>query len=235
MQPLSLNTNWRSHLFLGLIVGAWLAVFLVFVGPFDAAELPLRIRAIILTPYGLLFLAAYLIVVGVQNALHARIARWNWGLEALILLLTYVLTLLFCFAYYKTDIIRGDYSFALFVGAVYLPTVLLISILLLAGRWFLNSGEASSPATTPLLSLSGTGRKDLLQLNPEQLVYATSAQNYVEVFYLADGELKKHLLRTTLKDLEQQAVLLVRIHRSYLINPRHFRRWLDKGRLEVHT
>ncbi|MEO0732793.1 MAG: LytTR family DNA-binding domain-containing protein [Bacteroidota bacterium] len=232
MSPPTPNTSWRAHLFFGLLVGAWLAVFLVIVGPFDAAELPLHIRVLLLPPYGLLFLIAYLLTIGIQNWLFARLGRWNWWLEGLILFLTYAGSLLLSFAYYKTDIIRGDYSFANFVGAVYLPTVLLVSFLLLAGRWYLSRRQAPVP---DVLSLSGTGQKDLLQLAPAQLVYATSAQNYVEVVYLADGELKKHLLRTTLKDLEKQVDLLLRIHRSHLINPQHFRRWLEAGRLEVHT
>ncbi|MEM9260311.1 MAG: LytTR family DNA-binding domain-containing protein, partial [Bacteroidota bacterium] len=134
------------------------------------------------------------------------------------------------------DIIRGTYSFFAFVSSIYLPIVLLLNFLVLAGRWFISRNlTAGAKSTSEAITLSGDGRKDLLQLSPDQLVYAVSAQNYVEVHYLVDGTLKKHLLRTTLKKVEQQTPVLRRIHRSHLINPLHFRRWTGPNSLEVYA
>jgi len=237
MTALSVNTAWQPHFKLGLLIGVWLVVLLIAIAPFDAAELPFRIRLLLLPPYGFLFMLAYLLAVGVQNVVYKSYKRWHWGFEILVVLVANVLGVLICFLYYQSDIIRGDADFLAFASAIYFPIALLICFPLFSGRRYLSrpTPAPAKPIREGLLTLQGDGRKDFLQLPPAQLLYATSAQNYVEIHYLESGETKKHLLRTTLKKLEQQTPVLQRVHRSYLINPTHFRRWSGPNSLEVYA
>ena len=62
--------------------------------------------------------------------------------------------------------------------------------------------------------------KAAMNIAVRNIVYFKSEDNYILLFYKQDQELKKELIRTNLKKLEQELDLpnLVRIHRSYMIN-----------------
>ena len=59
-----------------------------------------------------------------------------------------------------------------------------------------------------------------LSLQLDDLLYLESTDNYVLIYFLYDGELKKELLRNSLKKLEKVFVNLPvkRCHRSYMVN-----------------
>lgn len=61
----------------------------------------------------------------------------------------------------------------------------------------------------------------------------SNAQNYVEIYYLEHDELKKKLIRTSLKKIKTDFDFLIRIHRSHLINPEHFKCWKDTGTISL--
>lgn len=64
--------------------------------------------------------------------------------------------------------------------------------------------------------------RGILQLSvaKENLLYIESADNYISTWYLKNGQLKKQLIRITLKDLSQQLAdtNIVRCHRSFMVN-----------------
>lgn len=72
-----------------------------------------------------------------------------------------------------------------------------------------------------LLVLKGQNLEDMLQLRAEQLLYITSADNYVEVHFLDKNQVEKKLLRNPLKVYEEQLTPYFhfwRCHKSYLVN-----------------
>ncbi|WP_020571796.1 LytTR family DNA-binding domain-containing protein [Neolewinella persica] len=224
---LTINLSFWAHFRLGLVIAVWLVAFLVLIGPFDGAELSLAIRARLMPPYGMIFLLAYMPMVWLQNFLHRQLGYWNLLTETIIVLGAYLICLLLTYAYYKSPVMNGTMDFGTFTASVFIPTVLILSFILLFGRWFISRKElAAVPEAFPkLLALRGDNRHDVLRLLPEQLVCVLSAQNYAEVYYLLDGELKKQLLRTTLTKLDREVPDLLRVHRSALVNPAHFVRW----------
>ena len=64
--------------------------------------------------------------------------------------------------------------------------------------------------------------RGILQLSvaKENLLYIESADNYISTWYLKNGQLKKQLIRITMKDLSQQLAdtNIVRCHRSFMVN-----------------
>jgi len=126
-------------------------------------------------------------------------------------------------------VINGDATFSQFVAGIFLPTVLLASFLLVSGRWFISRGQkiVERVREPELIALHGDNRNDVIHLLPERLIYISGAQNYVEVHYLIDGKPQKQLLRTTLA--------LLRSHRSYLVNPQHFVRWVGTTGALFHS
>ncbi|MFK8054833.1 MAG: LytTR family DNA-binding domain-containing protein [Saprospiraceae bacterium] len=228
LPALPCTTKWRPHLWLAAIIGLWLVAFLVVAAPFDTSELTFKNRLLLLSPYGIIFMLAYLPNVALQNLIFRKTERWTVLAEAGIVLLSYTLALLMCFAYYRSDWLNGQANFSQFVASIFLPTVLLLSFLLISGRWFISRGQKviERIREPELIALRGDNRTDVIRLLPEQLICISGAQNYAEVHYLVDGKPQKQLLRTTLSNVASQAPALLRVHRSHLVNPLHFVRWV---------
>ncbi|MEO1652087.1 MAG: LytTR family DNA-binding domain-containing protein [Bacteroidota bacterium] len=222
MYKISLNTSLAFHLSIALFISFWLVAFLTLIGPFDAASLSLKIRLILMPGYGAAFLFSYLLIIPLQNWLYQKVGKWHLGLESGMLLSLYLICLVPTYLYYISDHVNGDYDFLKFLGEVYLPSLLIISTLLIPLRLY---GGNKSEGTSEKLKLKGESKKDVLQIEARQLVGISSAQNYVEVYYLHQKEIQKKLLRTSLKKIHQQAPDLIQVHRSHLINPAYFVGW----------
>jgi len=76
--------------------------------------------------------------------------------------------------------------------------------------------------STPI-TLSGN-TKDSIELHPEQLIYLEAYGNYVKVNYTEDNIVKQKLLRTTIKQMEDELApvsSIVRCHRAFLVNVKY--------------
>jgi TolB-like protein/Tfp pilus assembly protein PilF len=62
--------------------------------------------------------------------------------------------------------------------------------------------------------------REKLRINLEELLFVEAQENYARIVWLDNEKLKEHLLRVTLKNIEEQIVNdhIVRCHRSYIIN-----------------
>lgn len=233
--PLPPSTNYRHQLLIAILLGAWLYLFLAIIGPFDVAELSLKFRIQLMVGYGLLAAFSYLVCIPVQNGLYRRFGYWNGLLEMTILLLFSIICLPASYRYYITDWVRGDYGFPRFVLEIYIPTLVILLPLLVLARWFAARKAAETPVPTPptilttsdWIQLSGSNKLDILRLRADQLIALSAANNYVTVYYLEKGTLRKKLLRSTLTKMQEEVPLLLRVHRSHLINPHHFLEWKD--------
>jgi DNA-binding LytR/AlgR family response regulator len=90
------------------------------------------------------------------------------------------------------------------------------------------SAEQATPQYKSLpddavLQLKNASGTTAVEIRREQLVYITSANNYVEIFYINDKQtLTRTLLRQTLTELEKQLVTtnggFCRCHKAFIIN-----------------
>jgi len=73
------------------------------------------------------------------------------------------------------------------------------------------------PAT---LKLVAENEKDVLEIPVAELLYIESADNYSNIYTRPTDQLQRHILRSSLKRLENQVSLpgIVRCHRSYIVN-----------------
>lgn len=56
-------------------------------------------------------------------------------------------------------------------------------------------------------------------INAKNVLYIKSSGNYVNVYFLEKGKIKKDKIRTNLKKLEKDGIFpMLRCHRSYMIN-----------------
>lgn len=70
------------------------------------------------------------------------------------------------------------------------------------------------------VSVTDDSGKVVLSTPSRNILYFKSEDNYVYIYYRVEDDLKRELIRTTLKRLEQElnAAHFLRIHRSYMIN-----------------
>ena len=229
-KTIPLSTHYRPQLLIGLVLGAWLYFFLALVGPFDAAEVPLHFRISMMLGYGLVFFACYALLIPIQNKIYHLWGKWTLGYELALVVLFTVYSLPACFAYYKTEIVNGTLSFAWFSISVYLPTIVILLPVIFVGRYLIAKREKDAEGiarSTEVITLSGTNKLDVLNLTMADLVALEAANNYVTVHYLLDGQLRKKLLRSSLRKIQEMVPEMVQVHRSYLVNPQHFIEWQD--------
>jgi len=142
-----------------------------------------------------------------------------------------IIVLIGSYIYYKSSIVNGDYSFTKFTFEVYYPIFFILLPVIIFAKWFLNKKGVHKSAEK--IILKGDNKLDILQIESSDLVCVSSADNYVEVSYLINGVLHKKLLRATLKNMELQLPELLKVHRSHLINPDHFKEWKSPTKILV--
>jgi len=71
-----------------------------------------------------------------------------------------------------------------------------------------------------LLSFTSENGKDQLLVPMDQVLYLESEDNYVKVVYLEEGTPRSHLIRSTLKRVEEHLgdAAMIRCHRSFIVN-----------------
>jgi DNA-binding LytR/AlgR family response regulator len=72
-----------------------------------------------------------------------------------------------------------------------------------------------------------------LKIKNSDLVCVSNSQNYVEIFYIENEELKTKLIRSSLKKVDADFDFLTRVHRSHLINPSHFISWKNQNTISL--
>lgn len=83
------------------------------------------------------------------------------------------------------------------------------------------TARTDNAADNEKVCLMAENSKDRLCINSSDLIYITSAGNYIQVFYQINNELKNILLRNTLKQTEDQLKenhSIIKCHRAFLIN-----------------
>lgn len=207
---------------IGFILGLWIVSFLVVFAPFDASDLSFKIRLMLMPGYGVITWLGYLVLIPFQNLVFNYKKSWKLLHEIGFLTVFNLVALVGCYLYYKTDAINGEYSLLRFTLGVYYPIFFIILPMILLSRWYVGRQVKNAQE---VLILYGENKLDVLKLQPDELVAVSSASNYVEVMYLQEGQLKKKLLRTSLKNIREQMPHLVQIHRSHVINTTHFKEW----------
>ena len=74
-----------------------------------------------------------------------------------------------------------------------------------------------------LISFKGQGSKDEITLSVSNFLYGRAQDNYVELYYIEQNQLKKFLIRSSLRSLIDSIniITIKRCHRSYMVNLLH--------------
>ncbi|GAB5518566.1 MAG: hypothetical protein RhofKO_08170 [Rhodothermales bacterium] len=220
----------RSTVLRGLLPGLGGSLFIILFEPFgirNAQEL-WYFELLILSMGGVFMLAYLLMEWGIPSVLPSLFQRWTLGRAGLwyTLVLMVIGGAMFIYKSYLggyRDFTLQEY---LFVTARTGFIAMMASFAVLGiyqygrRRWKALAQDIGRR----VLTASG-GRT--LHIDPHDVLYISSNDNYVDVHYLVEGKRKKVLFRSSLKNVEAQLVgrtsPIQRCHRQHLINTERFK------------
>ncbi len=232
---LFLQSSGDKWLFI-LFINAYSAIFLLFFQPFGVNNYDPthQIRLELLLGIGAFFLVNTIVMCvyefGVVPLVFRSKARYVFVLHLLCLLLVLSTSTYLTYNYIGNF---HDWSWKSYFGFIrdigLMSTIPMILLLLFlqqrqARREVANLQDhvARQDRATKVLYLSSANGKDKLYLAAEKLLLLEAQDNYVAVYYYEKEEVKRSLIRSSLKRLEKQVEdsPLIRCHRSYLVNPK---------------
>lgn len=220
----TLNTSIKHNTFIGAFIAFWSFLFAFFSKPFEHGTMDTQKWIYVSLGYSFIVFFTYFIVSCYQKIIHEKLLKWSVLFEISVYILFYSLFTLVSYAYYKSSIIDGTYSFTEYLTKIIANIILILTPLLFFIRWY---SLKLIPKKEDEITIIGNNKLDILKIKKSNLICISNAQNYVEIFYLDNKDLKSKLIRSSLKEIKIKHEFLIQIHRSHLINPTHFWSWKD--------
>lgn len=222
-----LNKNIKNHLLLGITLCLWVFVFLFFAEPFDIHKFTTTEKLIFLPVYGVIQGICYCLPIWYQNKFKNSV--WRVKNELIFIVLMIVVGFGINFLFYKNIVAYNEpdtYEYYHYFKWIYAPALAIILPFIIIGRYVMGKFfENEIKTDKKKIIIKGKGKYDLIILHMDELVFIHSSDNYVDVFFIEKNILKKKTLRETLSGLEKSFTFLMKTHRSFLINPNHFKQF----------
>lgn len=241
-RPYPTVTDWQKRLRTAFLIGLFVFLFLHLFQPFGLSGYTKPDRILIHAGYALVTFICCMITMLLMPPFFRdwfREENWKTWKEIIIILITVILTgignYLYSYAVGFTQLTWQGFVFFFMSTATVaiLPVGLFVMLKenqllrqnLQSARELnqtIRSHEAGEPIRpdNPIL-LSSENGKEMVQAKAAQILFLAAAENYVEVFWIPDGEVQKTLLRSTLARMEEQLNShpdFFRCHRANIIN-----------------
>lgn len=224
-----LHKNIKNHLWIALGLAVWIFVFLYLSEPFEIYEFTTAEKWALLPIYGGIEGVCYAVPLWYQVKIIANKGQWTVVNEIIFLLMVVVIGAVLNFLFYTNVVVYEDeigYSFIEYAYYVYLPALAIILPFIAICRLII--GKLSQKIQLEdQITIQGKGSYDFIRLNFGELLFVRSADNYVEIHFVENNVLQKRLLRGTLSELQNSFPDLLKTHRSFLINPIHFKQFVN--------
>lgn len=223
----------KHHVFVALGLAVWVFVFLYFTEPLDVSEFGAQEKLLYMPLYGIFTSLCYLATLPFQSWLYKKNSqKWSVSSELLQFLFLIVLGFIVTRSVYYYIVMEqhpNAYTLDYFATAIYLPGILTVFPIIAASRWSFGKYK-DKKLEEQKIEIEGTGNYESIRLLLNDLICIQSSDNYVEITYKEEGEMKKQLIRNKLTEVELSRPELIRTHRSFLINPYHFKQWKTGNR-----
>jgi len=242
--PYFLETSVKKTLQLSFFIGSFIFIFLYIFKPFNFKNIPdtsfyaLGYGAI--TFFSLVFIS--IILPAIFKSFHNENA-WTIGKQLIVFLLILLVVTTLNWMYTRIMLlnIKANYSvhfsemvgYTFFVGIFPLVTFIYFNEKKDSEKFKKEANKITLQKETPPLKEEKSKRITIetIQKNEKisfflnDLVYIKSEGNYVSFFIIKDDALKELVIRCTLHNIEKQLKdykTIYRVHRSFMINARHF-------------
>jgi hypothetical protein len=220
-----LNQSIKHHIVIGIFISVWLFIFAFFIRPFDDGTISFKMWLLISIGFSLIAFLCYGLLAIIQRSIYQKVSKWNVGFEIISLIFFHIFFLVGTYIYYKSPVLNGGYNFFQFLRIIVFRSALISTPILVLARIY---SVKLIPIQDENIIIRGENKLDILKIRKNDLVCVSNSQNYVEIFFLEQGQLKTKLVRSTLKKVQNDFNFLVQVHRSHLINPTHFKAWKNQ-------
>lgn len=221
------DPNLKNHLLIAFGFGLWIFIFLFFTEPLDIQVFSFKEKLTFLPLYSLAGAIVYLLILPMQRVLYQNNKKqWFLSNELLFFGALLIVSLLI----FKTifSLIVTNYSLWRFIQFFFIPATLTLSPIIILSRWAFGR-YAEKKIEDSKIEIKGAGNYDNLRLFFKDLIYIQSSDNYVEISYLENNKVNNALIRTKISSVKSTFPKLIQTHRSYLVNPFHFKQWKNKN------
>lgn len=221
------HKNIQNHFWIALGLSIWVFVFLYFSEPFDIHRFSTTEKLTLLPIYGLIEGLCYVIPLVYQYRVTKRQKTWYFKNEGIYLMLVVGVGTLINYVFYKYAVVPGEegvYSYVDYTKLVYLPALAIILPFVIIARFIIGKFSERIQLENQI-TIKGQGKYDFIQLNFHELVFVKSSDNYVEVYFFKGEAIEKKLVRSAISEIEKSFPELLKTHRSFLINPIHFKQY----------
>lgn len=225
-----LNPSIKHHLLIGISISIWLFIFAFFIKPFDDGTISFKMWLLISVGFSFIAFLCYGLLAIIQKSIYQKVSKWNVGFEIGSLVFFQLLFLVSTYIYYKSPALNGGYDFFQFFRLIILKSALISTPIIVFARIF---SVKLIPTKDETIIIRGENKLDILKIKKQDLICVSNAQNYVEIFFIDESQLKTKLIRSTLKKVQHDFDFLVQVHRSHLINPAHFKAWKNQDTISL--
>jgi hypothetical protein len=235
--------NVKKSLFRALLISLFVVAFLAFFQPFELSQTNSKYKILFIAGYGAVnFLVLFFNTVLEHYVFPGLFKERSWKIYKEILWIAWILFTIGLGNFLYTKLVfnfpesylLGFLQFQLYTLAVGIFPIIVIVIsnynkqlrrnLALASRMSkdLRDQEYSSQSEGKDINIKAENQKDSLQLSVKDLLFIQSEGNYISIFYKEEKEIRRSMLRNTLKNIEKElgsfSPPLFKTHRSYIVN-----------------
>jgi len=221
----------KFYVLMALMIGFTVGFILIAFQPFGTANFKHPYKNWILAGYGItVFLSLVIIFTLSKMVVHKKgESNWNILYEVIVLFFSLIISLVACYIY-SLEIFGGTYQlkqmlyFISLAGSVaILPVLGSLGYLYFSWKDVVRSSLEISETENKnekLTLLINANKSDQLKINANEIILAQAQSNYVMLFFKKDEQIKRHIIRSTLKQIKEQLddKIFIQAHRSFIIN-----------------
>jgi hypothetical protein len=235
-QPYPCNNDIRFQLKLAFYISFFVTLFLILFKPFGLSNYPGADLNLLILGYGI---TCFLVLISVFLILRKFKKKseetWTTGKEILETLI-YIFFVAIGNLLYTHFVFGSELTFASLIQfqvITLLVGVFPVTALVVANQFRLlkkNARQAEqmnadltvthASSVSKDILLIADNEKDSVKTDDDSLLFIEASDNYSTVYFVLNGQLKSHLLRSSLKRLESQInnPNVIRCHRTYIVN-----------------
>ena len=222
----------KKQIALAFVIGFWLFLFLFFAEPFKIDKFSFSKKLIVLPLYGIIQAVIISLALTYQKWILKKAGRWKLMNELAYHLIVVLSAWGLNYTFYISFVTSGEntYSFLEFTRYHFFPAILIVLPVLALIRFLTGFyGTPSKEAIEESIVFKGNGVRDYLKIRMQDLLYVMAEGNYINVFYYENGSTNSKLIRSRMNEVEDSKPLL-KVHRSYLVNPQHIQEYHYKSK-----
>lgn len=230
-KPYPFDNALNAFVRIGFGIALGLFLFILFFQPFELDNADVNNYILTIAGFsGITFLLIGVLQIILPWSFPKRLNKKNWDLkrEIIVQSLLWVLNSVAWVFYtaYVANVILSMYLVVKIVILSLAPPVIILLIKEVRSLKMQVDGLKIQhrEKRQEHIELVSENRSEKLALASGELILVKSAENYVEIQYLAGGTLTKKLLRATFNSIEDQLrpfSQMIRCHRTYIINMDH--------------